>query len=744
MIFRPTNGVMLQALRNSKIRGVQLAIVADNKVGEGNPGYRVRVKFPWLNEQESTFWARIAVPMGGPDRGTYVLPEIDDQVLVVFEHGDINRPIVVGSLWSRQHEPVEVNHSGKNNTKLIKSRAGHRIIFDDKEGAEKLTIVDKTNKNKIVLDSVNKIIKVESDGDLEVIAKANVIMHSNALKIGTSEGVTGKAASLLTHATTTFGLKASSGITIGGGNTTINTANAAATTVSGSGAGELGGGAAGAAKQQAGAPTGSGGGGSSAGSPSTGGASGGGPSGGGSTSHGGGTGEHGGPLGGHTGARATRRLLTVFIQSTFTIDHNPTQRDSGPRIRNGTTIRLVLLNSDMTTTDTGLSAVTHANGAAGQAQIDITGLSDGSYILKISAAAIGQQSTVAAGPDLDPGDADALFRDLEAGFRLTGGTVEADSTGVAGEVTWGDAFREGPLRIRVDWKPDWFRADHHTPRHAGDSVAFIVVHRTVGTTFQATGLKTGNQRSVSVHYLIDKDGHVVKMVKDDEIANQAGDSWYDGVAGLNRVSIGIEHVNAVHEPYTAEQMIASRDLLQALVDAFSVPPHHLVGHVDIAVSNTHHLPMNLALGGRGEDPGPEYDWPLIAAAGLSPDGTPDPSIDMTSIYVGYFGDPDNDLRPRDNDAVSRYGGVHRTLARNMVISELQGDLMAIGYAISIDPSGVTITGNYDTQTARAVERFRMRFSRFFPTPPAALGLSGTSRCDATTAQMIKTVRNSLP
>jgi uncharacterized protein involved in type VI secretion and phage assembly len=69
--------------------------------------------------------ARIAIPMGGNGRGTYVLPEIEDQVLVVFEHGDIDRPIVSGGLWSNRQEPVEVNQSGKNNTKLIKSRSGH-------------------------------------------------------------------------------------------------------------------------------------------------------------------------------------------------------------------------------------------------------------------------------------------------------------------------------------------------------------------------------------------------------------------------------------------------------------------------------------------------------------------------------------------------------------------------------------------------------------------------------------------
>src|ERR1043165_1005426 len=108
---------MSQAERAAKIRGLQLAIVVDNKDGADNPGYRVKVKFPWLNEQETTFWARIAVPMTGNERGTYVLPEIDDQLLVVFEHGDVDRPIVIGALWSKKHEPVEVNQAGKKNPK---------------------------------------------------------------------------------------------------------------------------------------------------------------------------------------------------------------------------------------------------------------------------------------------------------------------------------------------------------------------------------------------------------------------------------------------------------------------------------------------------------------------------------------------------------------------------------------------------------------------------------------------------
>jgi uncharacterized protein involved in type VI secretion and phage assembly len=227
------------AVRAAKLRGVHLAIVVDNKDGDGNPGYRVKVKFPWMSDQETTYWARIAVPMGGNDRGTYFLAEPDDQLLVVFEHGDVNRPIVIGALWSKRQEPVETNQSGKNNTKLIKSRAGHRIIFADEDGAEKLIIVDKTHKNKIVLDAANNVVKIESAGDIEVKAAANVILHSNALKVGTTGTLSGSGLQVLAHASSAFGLNASGQITISGSQVQANCMQSPATNVSGSGAGEL-------------------------------------------------------------------------------------------------------------------------------------------------------------------------------------------------------------------------------------------------------------------------------------------------------------------------------------------------------------------------------------------------------------------------------------------------------------------------------------------------------------------------
>jgi uncharacterized protein involved in type VI secretion and phage assembly len=242
MSFLPIDRVSQQSSRAAKFRGVYLAVVTDNKDNPpDNPGFRVKVKIPTLVADQTTFYARISVPMGGKDRGAYFLPQVDDQLLVVFEHGDINRPIIIGALWSNQQKPVETNASGKNNTKLIKSRSGHRVIFDDKDGSEKITIVDSTKKNKIILDSANKVVKIESSGDIVIKAKTNVIMHAQSLTLGTTETFGGSTQNVMTHAVSTFGIKASAAITFKGSQVTMNTSGAPACKVTGSGTGELGG-----------------------------------------------------------------------------------------------------------------------------------------------------------------------------------------------------------------------------------------------------------------------------------------------------------------------------------------------------------------------------------------------------------------------------------------------------------------------------------------------------------------------
>src|SRR5204862_7721429 len=119
---------------------------------------RVKVRFPWLSNDDESRWARVAATMAGNDRGVYLLPEVEDEVLVAFEHGDISFPYVVGSLWNGKDAPPATNDDGKNNIRVIKSRSGHVVRLNDEDGKETIEIIDKSEKNSIVIDTAKNTV----------------------------------------------------------------------------------------------------------------------------------------------------------------------------------------------------------------------------------------------------------------------------------------------------------------------------------------------------------------------------------------------------------------------------------------------------------------------------------------------------------------------------------------------------------------------------------------------------------
>jgi len=158
--------------------GVVVGIVTNNQ--DPSNMARVRVKFPWLSDDNESWWARIAVPMGGSGRGTYFLPEIDDEVLVAFEHGDVRSPYVVGALWNGKDAPPASNSDGKNNIRLIHSRSGHLVRLDDTDGDEKIEIIDKTGGNKITIKSSDNSMSLECTGKMTLHANAGIEITSDA------------------------------------------------------------------------------------------------------------------------------------------------------------------------------------------------------------------------------------------------------------------------------------------------------------------------------------------------------------------------------------------------------------------------------------------------------------------------------------------------------------------------------------------------------------------------------------
>jgi uncharacterized protein involved in type VI secretion and phage assembly len=146
--------------------GVVVAVVTNNEDPENL--HRVKVKFPWLDGDTESHWARVATPMAGNNRGLYFLPEVDDEVLVAFEHGAIDFPFVVGSLWNGKDKAPESNSDHQNNNRTLRSRSGHVIRFVDKSGSESIEIIDKTGSNKVVIDSKNNTITIASQSDISI------------------------------------------------------------------------------------------------------------------------------------------------------------------------------------------------------------------------------------------------------------------------------------------------------------------------------------------------------------------------------------------------------------------------------------------------------------------------------------------------------------------------------------------------------------------------------------------------
>jgi uncharacterized protein involved in type VI secretion and phage assembly len=158
--------------------GVVVGIVTNNQ--DPNNMARVRVRFPWLSDDNESWWARIAVPMAGNGRGIYFLPEIDDEVLVAFEHGDVRSPYVVGALWNGKDAPPTTNSDGQNNIRLIHSRSGHLIRLDDSNGDEKIEIIDKTGGNKITIKSSDNSMSLECTGKMTLHATAGMEITCDA------------------------------------------------------------------------------------------------------------------------------------------------------------------------------------------------------------------------------------------------------------------------------------------------------------------------------------------------------------------------------------------------------------------------------------------------------------------------------------------------------------------------------------------------------------------------------------
>lgn len=200
------------------LAGVVIGIVKSNQDPDGLG--RIKIAFPWREKGGKSYWARIASLMAGAGRGAVFYPEEDDEVLVAFEHGDIDRPFIIGALWNGKDKPPEANSDGKNNIRKIRSRSGHEIVFnddaegknekikihtksghtvllDDTSGKEKIEIVDKTGNNSMLFDSKKDEISVKSSMKLSIESQMIEIKSGGMMNLEASGNLIIKGAMVM-------------------------------------------------------------------------------------------------------------------------------------------------------------------------------------------------------------------------------------------------------------------------------------------------------------------------------------------------------------------------------------------------------------------------------------------------------------------------------------------------------------------------------------------------------------------
>jgi len=147
-----------------------IAKVVDNRDPEGLG--RVKITFPWLEQTMLSEWISVAQPHAGKDRGIFWMPELDDEVLVGFLHGDMNKPVVIGALWN----PVAPPPAEDPRHRMIRSKNGHTIHFID-------STVTNGDKGALIIKDGHGSSLAFSNGYVVLKAKGTLVLEANAVQL---------------------------------------------------------------------------------------------------------------------------------------------------------------------------------------------------------------------------------------------------------------------------------------------------------------------------------------------------------------------------------------------------------------------------------------------------------------------------------------------------------------------------------------------------------------------------------
>jgi uncharacterized protein involved in type VI secretion and phage assembly len=179
--------------------GVLPALVIDIK--DPDDQGRVKVTLPWSVDAKGARyegWARLATLMGGNNRGSWFVPDVDDEVLVAFEHGDPRRPYVLGGLWNgRDRAPESMDGGGNNYKKVLRSRNGVKVTLDDQDGQEKLVLETPGGQRITLKDGPGAVEVVDGNGNSIKLETSGITITAGA-KVTVNAGQVAVSAGMVT------------------------------------------------------------------------------------------------------------------------------------------------------------------------------------------------------------------------------------------------------------------------------------------------------------------------------------------------------------------------------------------------------------------------------------------------------------------------------------------------------------------------------------------------------------------
>lgn len=164
------------------ITGLVIGQVTD--IADPDGMFQVKVSFPWLSDDYESWWARVAQPGAGNGRGLAWLPEVGDEVLVAFGHGDVRAPYVIGGLYNGVDSPPAGDQlidtgTGQVVRRVCVSRTGHRLVFCDDDSASQVLLASGDDNLKITLDVAQTSITIDSSGSVTISGSSQVQITSD-------------------------------------------------------------------------------------------------------------------------------------------------------------------------------------------------------------------------------------------------------------------------------------------------------------------------------------------------------------------------------------------------------------------------------------------------------------------------------------------------------------------------------------------------------------------------------------